>query len=74
MLESQDVVENGEIKAKWFVFPGWGTGDLSGLRGEGGFEGDFGSNDPLPIQSAGHENMGPGACQFVIGSGNERWI
>jgi Protein of unknown function (DUF3224) len=24
------------------VVPGSGTGDLSGLRGEGGFEGDFG--------------------------------
>ena len=35
-------VENGKIKATWFVVPGSGTGDLSGLRGEGGFEGDFG--------------------------------
>jgi hypothetical protein len=26
----------------WFVVPGTGTGDLSGLRGEGGFEGNFG--------------------------------
>jgi uncharacterized protein DUF3224 len=33
---------DGKIKARWFVVPGSGTGDLSGLRGEGGFEGDFG--------------------------------
>ena len=26
----------------WFVVPETGTGDLSGLRGEGGFEGQFG--------------------------------
>jgi hypothetical protein len=36
------IVENGKIKAKWFVVPGSGTGELSGLRGEGGFEGHFG--------------------------------
>lgn len=46
---------------------------ISPAAGEAGFEGDFGSN-PLSIQSAGRENMGPGACQFVIGSGNEQWI
>jgi hypothetical protein len=27
-----------ERKAEWFVIPGSGTGDLKGLRGEGGFE------------------------------------
>ena len=42
VLQGSEVVENGRIKASWFVVPGSGTGDLSGLRGEGGFEGDFG--------------------------------
>jgi hypothetical protein len=42
VLQGQEVVENGKIKATWFVVPGSGTGDLSGLRGEGGFEGEFG--------------------------------
>lgn len=42
VLQGQETVENGKIRAKWFVVPGSGTGDLSGLRGEGGFEGDFG--------------------------------
>lgn len=42
VLQGHEVVENGKIKAQWFVVPGSGTGDLSGLRGEGGFEGDFG--------------------------------
>ena len=42
VLQGQEIVENGRIKATWFVVPGSGTGNLSGLRGEGGFEGDFG--------------------------------
>lgn len=42
VLQGSEIVENGKIAAKWFVVPGSGTGDLSGLRGEGGFEGAFG--------------------------------
>jgi Protein of unknown function (DUF3224) len=42
VLQGSEIVESGKIKATWFVVPGSGTGDLSGLRGEGGFEGDFG--------------------------------
>jgi uncharacterized protein DUF3224 len=42
VLQGSEIVENGKIKAIWFVVPGSGTGDLSGLCGEGGFEGDFG--------------------------------
>ncbi len=42
VLHGSETVENGKIKATWFIVPGSGTGDLSGVRGEGGFEGDFG--------------------------------
>jgi hypothetical protein len=42
VLQGSEIVENGKIKATWFVVPRSGTGDLAGLRGEGGFEGDFG--------------------------------
>jgi hypothetical protein len=42
VLQGSETVENGQIKARWFVVPGSGTGELSGLRGEGGFEGEFG--------------------------------
>ena len=42
VLQGSEIVEKGKIKATWFVVPGSGTGDLSGLRGEGGFEGGFG--------------------------------
>ena len=42
ILQGTETVENGKIKATWFVVPGSGTEDLSGLRGQGGFEGEFG--------------------------------
>jgi hypothetical protein len=42
VLQGSEIVENGKIRATWSVVPGSGTGDLVGLRGEGGFEGDFG--------------------------------
>jgi hypothetical protein len=42
VLQGKETVENGKIIATWSVVPGSATGDLSGLRGEGGFEGDFG--------------------------------
>ena len=42
VLQGSELVENGKIKATWLVVPGSGTDGLSGLRGEGGFEGSFG--------------------------------
>lgn len=42
VLQGKKTVENGKIRATWFVVPGSGTGELSGLLGEGGFKGDFG--------------------------------
>jgi hypothetical protein len=42
VLQGVEMIESGKIKATWFVVPGSGTGDLCGLRGEGGFAGDFG--------------------------------
>ncbi len=42
VLQGSEIVENGIIKATWFVVPESGTDGLSGLRGEGGFEGHFG--------------------------------
>jgi hypothetical protein len=50
VLQGQETVENGKIKATWFVVPGSGTGDLSRLRGEGGFEGDFGKGSDATLE------------------------
>jgi hypothetical protein len=41
-LHGSESIERGRIKATWSVVPGSGTGALHGLRGEGGFEGQFG--------------------------------
>jgi uncharacterized protein DUF3224 len=41
VLQGSQIVANGKIEATWFVVPRSGTGDLRGLRGEGGFEGEF---------------------------------
>jgi hypothetical protein len=42
VLQGSESVEDGKIHATWFVVPGSGTDGLSGLRGKGGFKGDFG--------------------------------
>lgn len=42
VLQGAEIIERGTIKATWFVVPRSGTSELSGLRGEGGFEGEFG--------------------------------
>ena len=49
VLQGSQTVENGRIKATWFVVPGSGTGALSGLRGEGGFEGEFGKGSEATL-------------------------
>ena len=49
VLQGQEIVENGTVKAKWFVVAGSGTGDLSGLRGEGGFAGRFGEGSDATL-------------------------
>lgn len=42
VLQGQERVEAGKITATWFVVSGSATGELCGLRGEGGFEGIYG--------------------------------
>jgi hypothetical protein len=37
VLQHSGTFEGGAAKATWFVVPGSGTGDLRGLRGEGGY-------------------------------------
>jgi hypothetical protein len=42
VLQGSGTVESGKVKATWFVVPGSGTEELIGLRGQGGFAGEFG--------------------------------
>jgi len=49
VLQGSETIESGTIKATWFVVPGSGSGDLSGLRGDGGFEGQFGKSSTATL-------------------------
>jgi hypothetical protein len=42
LLQVQGTVVGKEMKADWFVVPGSGSGELTGLRGEGGFQAELG--------------------------------
>lgn len=44
LLQPHGTVVGKVTKAEWFVVPGSGTGDLSALRGEGGFEATLGQH------------------------------
>lgn len=42
VLQDEGTLEGTRVKGTWFVVGGSGTGDLAGLRGEGGFEAELG--------------------------------
>jgi hypothetical protein len=42
LLQDAGTVEGQIVSGDWFVIPGSGTGDLAGLRGEGGFRANLG--------------------------------
>jgi len=44
VLQDEGTVQGGVVQGRWFVVPGSGTGELGGLRGEGGFEAALGQN------------------------------
>lgn len=42
VLQGSGTVDKGNIESLWFIVRGSGTDELTGLRGEGGFKGQFG--------------------------------
>ena len=42
LLQDAGTIEGKIVKGDWFVVPGSGTGQLAGLRGEGGFRAKLG--------------------------------
>jgi hypothetical protein len=42
LLQDAGTVDNNIVSGTWFVIPGSGTGELAGLRGEGGFRANLG--------------------------------
>jgi hypothetical protein len=49
VLSGEEKIANGKIEASWFVVEGSGTGDLKGLRGDGGFAGAFGKGSQATL-------------------------
>jgi hypothetical protein len=44
LLQDAGTVQGSIVSGDWFVVPGSGTGQLAGLRGEGGFRANLGEN------------------------------
>ena len=42
LLQDAGTVQDEIVSGDWFVIPGSGTGELTGLRGEGGFRANLG--------------------------------
>jgi Protein of unknown function (DUF3224) len=42
LLQDSGTVAGSIVSGAWYVIPGSGTGELSGLRGEGGFQANLG--------------------------------
>jgi hypothetical protein len=47
LLQVGGTVAGKEMRAEWFVMPGSGTGELRGLRGDGGFEAELGQHGTI---------------------------
>jgi Protein of unknown function (DUF3224) len=49
VFQDQGTVKDGVVSGSWFVVPGSGTGELRGLRGEGGFRADLGQGADITL-------------------------
>jgi Protein of unknown function (DUF3224) len=49
LLQDAGTVQGSIVSGDWFVVPGSGTGQLAGLRGEGGFRANLGENAQIHL-------------------------
>jgi Protein of unknown function (DUF3224) len=49
LLQDAGTLEGNTVNGGWFVIPGSGTGELSGLRGEGGFTAELGQHASITL-------------------------
>jgi uncharacterized protein DUF3224 len=49
VLQDEGTVAGSIVSGTWFVVPGSGTGELTGLRGEGGFSADLGKGASITL-------------------------
>ena len=50
LLQDQGTVSGSTVSGEWFVVPGSGSGDLAGLRGEGGFSAQLGESADISLE------------------------
>jgi hypothetical protein len=49
LLQDAGTLEGSTVKGDWFVVPGSGTAELTGLRGEGGFKAELGQHADITL-------------------------
>jgi Protein of unknown function (DUF3224) len=49
VLQAEGTLQGATVSGRWFVVPGSGTGELSGLRGEGGFTAQLGQHASVTL-------------------------
>lgn len=49
LLQDHGTVADGIVSGEWFVVPGSGTAQLTGLRGDGGFRAQLGQNAAVTL-------------------------
>jgi hypothetical protein len=49
VLQDEGTLKDGTVSGSWFVVPGSGTGELRGLRGEGGFTAALGEGAEVTL-------------------------
>jgi hypothetical protein len=49
VLQDQGTLRGTTVSGAWFVVPGSGTGELAGLRGEGGFTAELGQGADITL-------------------------
>jgi hypothetical protein len=50
LLQDQGTVTGSTVSGDWFVVPGSATGELAGLRGEGGFSAQLGEGADVSLE------------------------
>jgi Protein of unknown function (DUF3224) len=49
LLQDVGTLEGSTVGGEWFVVPGSGTGELTGLRGQGGFTAELGQQASITL-------------------------
>ena len=49
LLQDSGTADSRTVEGSWFVVPGSGTGELAGLRGEGGFVAEIGKSAAVTL-------------------------